>query len=503
MRFFLSAGEASGDAYGAALVREIKRLNQPIEVAEPFRTRIAQALGLSQTPTDQELLIGEGLDSLDIVEMVMKAEDNLGLEISDKEVTSLSTFGDLYRLVAQTENHELPPDERTKTSPISARFEGIGGAKMRDEGVQIIADSRKWGAIGITQAIRVYFRVLAGYRKAVRALNEGPPGIFIPIDFGFANLKLSRQAKAAGWKVIYFIPPGSWRKDRQGKDMPELCDAAITPFPWSAEILKGMGVDAHFFGHPLKQLVREQSPPSSERSEDGGGLGRGTSDLISPPLSERSEDGGGVQGWGKHSAINGETRQGIAILPGSRIAEIEQNLPAIADAIKDLSETAIFAVSPNLNLDDLKSRWAKLAPGRNDEFVVGKTAQVLLQARAGIVCSGTATLEAALCNCPHVVIYRISKVTEMEARLLRFKVKYISQPNILLDREVVPELIQHAATGPAIQEKLSEVMRDGEPRQKQLQAFSEIESMLGPSDAITQSAKFLLGFAERTQQVSR
>lgn len=473
MRFFLSAGEASGDAYGAALVREMKRLNQPMEEADPFRTRIAQALGLSQTPTDQELLIGEGLDSLDTMEMVMQAENVLGFEAPDKEAAGLRTFGDLYRLVAQAENRALPPDERTKSNPLSARFEGIGGAKMRDEGVQIVADSRKWGAIGITQAVRVYFRVLAGYRKAVRALNEGPPGIFIPIDFGFANLKLSRQAKAAGWKVVYFIPPGSWRKDRQGKDLPALCDAVITPFPWSAEILKGMGVDARFFGHPLKQLVRE-SPPSSERSEDGGGLGRGNIP----------------------DANNG-TRSGIAILPGSRIAEIEHNLPAIADAIKGLPETAVFAVSPNLNLNDLRARWSRLAPGRDDEFVVGKTAQVLLQCRAGIVCSGTATLEAALCGCPHVVIYRISKITEMEARLLGFKVKYISQPNILLDREVVPELIQHGATGPAIREKLDALMQDGEARDSQLEAFAEIDAMLGPSDAITQSAKFLFEFARR------
>ncbi|MBX3119791.1 MAG: hypothetical protein KF784_12045 [Fimbriimonadaceae bacterium] len=470
MRYFLSAGEASGDAYGAALVREMKRLNQPMEEADPFRTRVAQALGLSQTPTDQELLIAEGLDSLDTMEMVMQAENVLGFEAPDKEAAGLRTFGDLYRLVAQAENRALPPDGRTKSNPISARFEGIGGAKMRDEGVQIVADSRKWGAIGITQAVRVYFRVLAGYRKAVRALNEGPPGIFIPIDFGFANLRLSRQAKAAGWKVIYFIPPGSWRKDRQGKDLPNLCDAVITPFPWSAEILKEMGVDAHFLGHPLKQLVREQ--------REG----------IAPSMPDH------------HSSPSTDQREGIAILPGSRVAEIEQNLPAISDALKDLPETAAFAVSPNLDLVDLQSRWSKLSPGRNDEFIVGKTAQVLLKARAGIVCSGTATLEAALCGCPHVVIYRISKTTEIEARLVGFKVKHISQPNILLDREVVPELIQYAATGAAIREKLLAVLKDSETRTNQLEAFAEIDAMLGPSDAITQSAEFLIEFGEKASR---
>lgn len=475
MRFFLSAGEASGDAYGAALVREIRRLNQPIEEADPFRTRIAQVLGLDHAPKDFDLTISE--DSLDLVEAVMVLEDEFGINLSDNEVSTLRTYGDLYRLVSHSERRTLPSDQRTKTSPITVKFEGIGGAKMRDEGVHIVADSRKWGAIGITQAVRVYFRVLAGYNKAKRELRNGKPGIFIPIDFGFANLMLSRHAKAAGWKVVYFIPPGSWRKDRQGKDLPELCDAVITPFPWSADILKGMGVDAHFFGHPLKQLVREQSDshPMPMRSEGEGQLG--------------------------NANTPDDNRQGIAILPGSRIAEIEQNLPAIADAIRDMPERAIFAVSPNLNLDDLIARWAKLAPGRNDEFIVGKTAQVLLKAKAGIVCSGTATLEAALCNCPHVVIYRISKTTEIEARLLRFKVKYISQPNILLDREVVPELIQHAATGPAISEKLNEILSDGVARQMQLEAFAEIDSMLGPTDAITQSAKFLLDLATNTAKL--
>src|SRR5438128_1146184 len=89
-------------------------------------------------------------------------------------------------------------------------FEGAGGVAMRDAGVGLLADSSSWGAIGAFHALGVAPRVLSGARRLRAELETGPTGLFVPIDFGFVNIRLARVAKAKGWKVLYFVPPGSW-----------------------------------------------------------------------------------------------------------------------------------------------------------------------------------------------------------------------------------------------------------------------------------------------------
>ena len=312
----------------------------------------------------------------------------------------------------------------------------------------LLADSSAWGAISIAQSVRVFFRARGGFNAAKRALAGGVPGLFIPIDFGFFNIRLARHARRLGWKVLYFMPPGSWRRDRAGEDLPAIADEIVTPFPWSAELLQKAGAKAHFFGHPIRQLLLEQ--PSGE-----------------------------------------ENRTTIAVLPGSRQHEIEQNLPVIAGALKSSPTPIEFAVAPSVDLQALKRDWARHAPNQlNTEFTVDDVYGVLRRAKAAVVCSGTATLEAALCRCPMVVIYRFSKATLLEVRLLGIKKpKFVSLPNILLDREAVPELIQTQATPEAIRGWIESLVTPGEARGGQLKSFAELEGLLGPEDAITRTAE--------------
>lgn len=362
MRVFLSAGEASGDAYGAALVREMARL-----------------------------------------------------------------------------------------SPSPITFEGIGGNRMKWAGVELTSNSGEWGAISITQSVKVAPRVYAGVKKAQRHMAKGEKGLFVPIDFGFANIRLARMAKRLGWKVLYFVPPGSWRRDRQGGDLPQLTDAISTPFEWSAELLRNMGANAHWFGHPIKQLLRDAEKPTAPTDR-------------------------------------------IGVLPGSRTHELSENLPVIAAALKDAPETVEFALAPSVNRDEFQARWRALAPTRTgDVFTSADTSAVLRRARAAIVCSGTATLEAALTRCPMVVMYRVSRVMEIEAKIVGFKrPEFISLPNILLQRRAVPELIQEAATPEALRTNLRALMGDSSERAAQLAEFGELDCLLGPDDAITQTAVLAL-----------
>lgn len=348
--------------------------------------------------------------------------------------------GDAYGAALVREMLRLSPD---------LRFEGIGGRRLGSL-FPLIASSSRWGAIGIWQSFLVGFIAIRAFWAAKRRLAAGAPGLFIAIDFGFFNIKLCRQAKRHGWKVLYFVPPGSWRRDRQGADLAGLTDAVSTPFPWSAELLRAMGANAYWYGHPLKQLVAEHEP-----------------------------------------VVRGA---GVAVLPGSRSHEIDHNLPVIAQVVEGPVE---FAVASSVDLARLRRAWARLRPlSDRDVFTVGDTAGVLGRARAAIVCSGTATLEAALCATPMVVMYRASKAMQIEEKLIRFKrPRFISLPNILLDRAAVPELIQETATPAAIRPLLSVLLQDGPEREAQLSAFEEIWRETGGSDAITRTAALAVGLA--------
>ncbi|MBC8063680.1 MAG: hypothetical protein H7Y17_02535 [Chlorobia bacterium] len=456
MRIFLSAGEASGDAYGAALVREIKgggvHPNRPDlqdAVLALMRKELAQ---LSEFNWEADFSDTWDVDDLEGVEFLYSLRDEFGIAVAEQDVISWKTNLNVLDLVC---------NRLFKSESVSDLcFEGIGGPRLRTEGVKLYADSSHWGAISIAQAAKVFFRILWTMHGLKHNLRRGIPGLLIVIDFGFANIRLAKYARKHGWKVLYFVPPGSWRRDRQGTDIPIISDEIVTPFEWSAEILNRMGGKAHWFGHPIKQLIREEASLREER------VGGGT----------------------------------IAVLPGSRKHELEMNLPLIAKAVGEkavqggLTETLEFALAPGINLEKFKEEWNRLAPGRQDLYTVGDTYVVLRRARMGIICSGTATLEAALCGCPMVVVYQLSKAMIREAKLIRMKrPKFISLPNIIMDREIVPELADERQVEPAdLRAWIDRLLIEEDVRCRQLEDFRELDRLLGADHAITKTAELAI-----------
>ncbi len=369
----------------------------------------------------------------------------MGVETNDKPEIGVNVFFSAGEASGDRYAAELAERIQKK---ISCRIWGIGGPKLQSQTSHEVISSANWGALGVLESLKIVPRVFRGYVRGKRGLKSMSPGVFVPIDYGFLNISLSKFAKSKGWKVFYFIPPGSWRKNKQGSDLPIVTDLIITPFSWSAEILNKMGANAHFFGHPLKQMVLEAKEDSIKRA-------------------------------------------GIAILPGSRKHEIETNLPEIAKALLDFPDEPItFAVASNLQPQDLKQLWQAVSniPAQFNT----NTYQVLQSARAAIVCSGTATLESALCNCPTVVVYRATKAMVLEFKILKPKFDYISLPNILLNRKLVPEYIHDDANAKTISHELSLLLAESEERKNQLQGFQELSEILGPSDAISQSVALIL-----------
>ncbi|MEX2244553.1 MAG: hypothetical protein WD716_11985 [Fimbriimonadaceae bacterium] len=432
MRVFFSAGEASGDAYAAEI---LKRL-QP-EAFHYFRQKLAELRHDASIQSREQLYDflqsdAVGLDSLDLVELVMAFEEELGEAVPQE----LSRSPEELKVFISSKLS-------TESLHTDIAFQAVGGKRLAAAGARIVADSSKWGAVTIAESVKVSPRVIAGYYAATRAIGRGRPGLFIPIDFGFINVKLARFAKRKGWKVLYFIPPGSWRKDKQGADLPQATDAIVTPFPWSADILNTMGANAHYFGHPLKEMVAQ------------------TADV-------------------------GE-RTGIAVLPGSRAHEIECNVPVIAQAIKDFAGPVRIAVAPSADETYLRHTWTKWSD--HEPAFLHSAAPALKASRSAIVCSGTATLEAALCACPCVVMYRANWLMELEYRLRKPKFDYISLPNILLDRPLLKELILLDANPEAVKAELAALDADGPRRTEVLAAFAGLSDSLGEADCLERTAE--------------
>lgn len=325
----------------------------------------------------------------------------------------------------------------------------VGAVHLRGARAHILADSSRWGALGIYQSLRVAPRVYGQYRRVLRWMKEHKPNLVIGVDFGYFNVRLLEQAKKIGAKTLYFMPPGSWRKDRQGRDLPAISDRIATPFLWSAEILKSMGANVEWVGHPVLQIAGEPSRAS---------------------------------------------RTGVAVLPGSRRHEVEHNLPAIARALERVGEAAFpiwLALAPTADPAVVHSIWNRVTD-LPVELQAGPAVETLKRCRAAIVCSGTATLESAVVKTPMVIVYRGDRIMELEYRIRRPRFDHIGLPSILLERRVCPELIQREATPERIATELMSLLEDGEVREMQLKAFEELRSLLGPATAITRTAEIAL-----------
>lgn len=327
----------------------------------------------------------------------------------------------------------------------------MGGAALRGQGAEIVVDTSSWGSIGIMQALGIAPAYLRGARQAVRRLGAEPPSLLIPIDFGFFNVRFCRIAKKKGVPVFYFLPPGSWKRKPVTGDLATLCDKIATQFPWSADALRVAGADAEWVGHPVKQLIGEI-----------------------PPV---------------------EGRRAIAILPGSRRHEASLNLPVMAKAM-DLVNPDFevwIACAPSADVDKVSEIWKKHSK-MPAKVTNNGASQALKSAVAGIVCSGTATLEAAVCNVPMVVVYAFSPMMQVESYFVMRRPKYIAQPSILLDRFVVPELYGDNAQPERIAEALKSVLPGGEAREGQLQDFNDVRAALGPDNAVIRAAEIAMSF---------
>jgi lipid-A-disaccharide synthase len=348
---------------------------------------------------------------------------------------------------------------------------GMGGPRMAAAGMEIVADPTSHAVVGTSEAVGRLPALYRAYRALVRRLRDAPPRALVVIDFPEFNMRLARQARRAGVPVIFFIPPQvwAWRRGRV-RLIARLASRVLAVFPFETALYQSAGVAVEFVGHPLLDVL----PTSLDRGAARASLGVAPEETL------------------------------VGLLPGSRREEITRLLPAMLDAARRLAAPAaggpprfLLGLAPSVDRTVVEALVA--AAGRATgapavEIVTQRTYELMAAADTILITSGTATLEAALLGAPMVVCYRVSRVTELLSRLL-IRIPWISLPNIIAGRSVVPELLQDAASGERLAVEARRLLAEPAAAAAQRAAFAELRGRLGEPGVGQRAARAVLAAA--------
>jgi lipid-A-disaccharide synthase len=379
---------------------------------------------------------------------------------------------------------------RQRVAPRPVEAWGIGGDLMRRAGVELRFDCSPWSTIGIAAIAANIPFLLYFIVEMKRLLVKRRPDVLVLIDSGGFNVPLARWAKRRGiCPVFYYFPPGSWRrrpKPRGKNDLAQITDRIVTPFPWSAEHLKQSGADAHFVGHPLLDLVK----PTLEAEDFLGRFGMdphrplvallpGSRKLevahILPALIGAAGEIAcripGVQFvLALASTVSREQVEEIIRAEqkrGGRAEGLQFFIQQASGRLAQIAQTTLapmarqLATNEGLTIPALVGEEDVAVKDRPSTSVYaplviceGLTYDAIARSDLIITKSGTSTLEAAILRKPMIILYRGSKLMEMEWNLRKrfLNIAHIGLPNILAEERIFPELIQEEATPEAISE---------------------------------------------------
>ena len=350
-------------------------------------------------------------------------------------------------LLIEALNRQLTSSGQTAT------FFGMGGERMVTAGLDRVVRSEDMAVMGITEVIRHLPRIYREFRKLKQAVRDRRPDVAVLIDFPDIHFKLAEQLHRLGVPVIFFVSPQLWAwKKHRIKLVQKYVTRMLVIFPFEEPFYRERGVQAEFVGHPLAEL-----PLPGISREDFADDNRLDSEAT----------------W-------------IGLLPGSRPKEIRDNLPEMLEAAWSLVERSkmreyrfLIPLAPTLNKFQ-RARLMELVEEYGDGLpirLIDDARAALFHARASVVASGTATVEAALIGNPFVVVYRVSRLTYAIAKRV-VTVPHVAMANLIAGKRVVPELIQNDFTAAKIVQQLEPLLPDGVPRESMIKELKAVGASL-------------------------
>ncbi len=341
-----------------------------------------------------------------------------------------------------------------------ATFFGMGGPRMREAGVELIADYHEVAVVGITEVLHKIPAVIGVQNRLAREAAKRGAALAVLVDSPGTHLGVARRLKKADIPVGYFIGPQvwAWRAGRV-RVVKRLVQRMVVIFPFEEKIYRDAGVPVDFVGHPLVDTVRATMSRAEFASEHGLDAGR--------PI--------------------------VTILPGSRPNEIAQNYARVIAACERIAQAGnvqfVHAAAHGLSAEFF-ARYAQ--PTFAIKRVENTTYNALAAADCAIVASGTATVEAALLGTPMVVVYRVAPVT---ASILRHMIRtpFIAMVNLIAGRLVARELIQDDFTPESVEREVRRLLDSPDARAEAKAGLAEVRARLGPGGAIERAADIFAG----------
>ena len=344
---------------------------------------------------------------------------------------------------------------------------GLGGKLMQTAGAEIYYNLVNLAVIGFFEVLQNLSKFKGAFKLLLTKIDQKKPDAVILIDYPGFNLKIAREIKKRGIPIIYYISPQVWAWG-QGrlKTIKKLVDIIIVVFKFEEELYQKEGINVYFAGHPLMDMVKS------------GGFKEAI-------CAEHHLD---------------ENSLSIALMPGSRENEIKRILPVMLDTALMLHEDNnqsqfIVVKSPSVAesvYTQILSRHR--APAR---LIENSTYDILEIADFALICSGTATLEAAIMQTPMVIIYKVSFATWLCVRNL-IKIPYIGLVNIVAGEKIVPEFVQFNARPDIIYKACKQIIYDKDKKEEMIEGLKKVKNSLGEPGASRRAAEAVISFLNQS-----
>jgi lipid-A-disaccharide synthase len=327
-------------------------------------------------------------------------------------------------------------------------FYGCAGPKLQAAGVEPVIDAASLAVVGLAEVIGHLPRIYGEYRKLCRYAVEHPPVAALLTDSPDFHLRVARQLKRRGVPVYYLVAPQVWAW-RQGrvKAIGELVDKLFCLFPFEEEWFRTRGVDATYIGHPLAFLAKVKS--------------------------SRAE-------FLDRYALPGDRRV-VVLLPGSRTGEAARHLPILLDAVRQLRERLplafVLATPKGFSRAAALERFREPIAALSIQVIENDTWDCIGHADLALAASGTVTVEAAVLGTPMVTYYRVNSLSWLAGRRL-VKVPFLSMVNLIAERQIVPELIQHDMTAANIAGAAEQLLTDTAKADRMRQDLARVRALL-------------------------
>ncbi len=337
-----------------------------------------------------------------------------------------------------------------------AEFRAWGGDLMAAAGAEVVKHYRELAFMGFAEVVRNLPAILGNLQFCKDDIRAFAPDLVVFIDYPGFNLRIAPFVKSLGIQTAYYISPQLWAwKAGRVKIIRAHIDLMICILPFEEAWFAQHGVKAHYVGHPLLDALAKYPFQTDFKAAH--------------QLDERPI---------------------LALLPGSRKQEIRLKLPImLAAASRFTGHQVLVAAAPGQE----DSFYTEVAAGKEMRTVRNQTYDLLRNAEAAMVTSGTATLETALLSCPELVAYKGSRISYAIGRQL-VKVKYISLVNLILDRLLVREFIQNDCTAEKLANETEQLLHNTAYRQQLNTGYKELQQTLGGAGASARAAALLSNF---------